>query len=299
MKKQTISIGIPAYNEEKTIARLLQDIYAQNLGDYILHEVIVVSDGSEDDTVKIVKSLKHPTLTVIDRKQRKGIATGLNDLCKKSTGDCLVIFNADVRIKDAHCVEKLAQPILSGEADLTSCNQLPFTAQTLVEKALATSIEIKTAVFENYLHGDNVYTCHGTARGFSKQLYKKIHFPHSVGEDAYAYFFATYNQMPYSYVKDTAVYYKLPTTLEDHHKQNQRFMQSKSQFVEEFGELFMRRMYYLPQTEVIKETLKKAISAPISTVVFIGIFFLMKLKISKNTKTGETWDIALTSKETE
>jgi glycosyltransferase involved in cell wall biosynthesis len=298
-KRSTLSIGIPAYNEEKTIVRLLNDVYSQDFGELELKEVIVVSDGSDDKTVSLVKSIKQPTLKLLAKKDRKGIATRLNNLCEESTGDCLIILNADIRIKDRLFVQKLSQPIVTGKADLTSCNQVPLKPSTSVEKALATSIEIKTEVFEKYLDGNNVYTCHGTARAFSKSMYKKISFPHSVGEDAYAYFFAVAKNMNYVYVTNTEVYYKLPTTLEDHFKQNKRFIQSQSQFIQEFGNEFMKKMYYLPQSQVLLATIKKAITAPVSTIQFIAIFILMKLRMPKEVTTGETWDIALSSKETE
>lgn len=298
-KESTISIGILAYNEEKTISHVLKDVYAQDFGEFTLKEVIVFSDGSDDNTVPLIKSLKYKKLVLIDSKERKGMATGLNALCKNSSGDCLIILNSDIRIKDNKCMQKLAGPIIEGVADLTSCDQVPFKPTTVVEQALVTSMEIKTAVFESYLNGNNVYTCHGTARAFSKKLYQKISFSHSVGEDAYSYLFAAFNKLPYYYVKDTEVFFRLPTALEDHNKQTKRFNQSKTQFVHEFGESFVKKMYDLPQQMIIRETLKKAFTSPFSTALFVIIFFLTKIKTPKEQPIGNTWDIAMSSKETE
>ena len=52
----TLSIIIPAYNEEKTIAELLQRVLDADLGEGIDRELIVVNDCSTDSTGRIVQS---------------------------------------------------------------------------------------------------------------------------------------------------------------------------------------------------------------------------------------------------
>lgn len=298
MKPKTITIGIPAYNEEKTIGKVLRDVYAQKFDDVTLKEVLVFNDGSEDDTVKIVKTFKNENLKLIDGKIRKGMVAGLNALCETATGDCLIILNSDIRIKDVNFAQKLSEPIFAGRADLTSCDQLGLEPRTVVESALVTSMEIKSAVFNKFNNGNNVYTSHGSSRGFSRKLYNKIHFTHSVGEDAYAYLFAIFNNMSYEYVSDTGTYVRAPAHMEDHYKQASRFEQSKSQFNHEFGEEFVNKMYYLPSSLIIKETLKKAVVSPFSTALYIFIFALMKVRKPKTQSISNTWEVVHSSKET-
>ena len=55
MKKISLSIGIPAHNEEANIGRLLENLLTQPLEDFlILEEIIVVTSGCTDRTEKIV-----------------------------------------------------------------------------------------------------------------------------------------------------------------------------------------------------------------------------------------------------
>ena len=56
MKKLTVTIGIPAYNEEKNIGRLLKSLSNQKGDDFTLNEIVVLSDGSTDMTNEIVHS---------------------------------------------------------------------------------------------------------------------------------------------------------------------------------------------------------------------------------------------------
>lgn len=48
MKKLSVSVGIPAYNEEQNIASLIFGILKQKVNNITLKEIIVISDGSTD-----------------------------------------------------------------------------------------------------------------------------------------------------------------------------------------------------------------------------------------------------------
>jgi glycosyltransferase involved in cell wall biosynthesis len=52
--KLTVTIGIPAYNEEKSISNLLDSIIEQTQKDYVLEKVIVACDGCTDKTSEVV-----------------------------------------------------------------------------------------------------------------------------------------------------------------------------------------------------------------------------------------------------
>jgi len=82
--KSTLTIGIPAYNEEANIGLLLNDITLQKNRNYILKEIIVVSDGSTDSTVKKVEQASIQSIKLIINKKRTGLANVQNPLQKLS-----------------------------------------------------------------------------------------------------------------------------------------------------------------------------------------------------------------------
>ena len=65
-KKLSVSVGIPALNEELNIKQLLTAILRQEEDSFVLREIIVVSDGSTDETVALAKSIKDKRIRVIN-----------------------------------------------------------------------------------------------------------------------------------------------------------------------------------------------------------------------------------------
>ena len=114
----TLSIIIPAYNEEKTIAELLQRVLDADLGEGIDRELIVVNDCSTDSTGLIVQSFiaAHPQATITylahDRNQGKGMAvrTGIQAV----TGDYVVMQDADLEL-DPNDFARMLPHLLSGQ----------------------------------------------------------------------------------------------------------------------------------------------------------------------------------------
>jgi len=227
-KKITIDIGIPAFNEEANIGFLLASLLSQEQSNIDIKRIIVNSDGSTDKTVEIAKSISSNTIEVIDNKDRQGIAKTQNQLLGKAESDVLVLLDGDIFIKDKYFISKLVQPIISGQADLTSTNYLAVKPRTVLEKVLAAGLEIKNKTFKDYKKGNNLYTCHGTARAFSRKLQKNFKFTCDIGEDMFCYLYAKQNNYKYFFVDDTYVYIKLPETITDHKKQSYRFLDSGS-----------------------------------------------------------------------
>jgi len=92
-KLPRVSIVVPAYNEEGTIALTLKSLLSLNYPKRLL-EIIAVNDGSVDSTRKIMESFKEQGVKVIN-KENGGKASALNTGIKKSTGEIVVCMDAD------------------------------------------------------------------------------------------------------------------------------------------------------------------------------------------------------------
>lgn len=293
----TLTIGISAYNEAPNIGRLLKDIEVQQFPtEVVVKQVLVVSDGSSDQTVDVALSSPLKNLKVLEDGKRLGLAARLNQIFQQSKTDIVIILNADIRLVGTHCLYSLLKPVLDQGADLTSCPIEAHYPHTIVEAALTASMNIKNEIFDSYLDGDNVYTCHGPARAFSKKLYSKLRFPHSVGEDAYSYLYAKKHGYQYAYTQATRVKYRLPATFVDHQKQSHRFIQSKKQFINEFGTEFVRQAYELPRHMMLGKTAKYFFKSPMSVLLYACCTLGVLLTGIGSKPVPSAWTIASSSK---
>ncbi len=88
-----VSVVIPAHSEGKIIATTLQKILELDYPDL---QVIVISDGSDDDTVEKAQAfLSDERVTVIDKHVNEGKAMAINDALVFATGELVLVMDAD------------------------------------------------------------------------------------------------------------------------------------------------------------------------------------------------------------
>lgn len=70
MDNPLISVIVPAYNAEKSITKCIFSLLRQNIKES--YKIIIVNDGSTDDTLTEIKSFKdNPRISIIDKKKRR------------------------------------------------------------------------------------------------------------------------------------------------------------------------------------------------------------------------------------
>ncbi len=87
-----VSVVIPTYNRSGTIKRALNSVLAQT---FPIHEVIIVDDGSTDDTLEILSNIKDKRIKVIKSPGRSGAPTARNLGVEASSGEWIAFQDSD------------------------------------------------------------------------------------------------------------------------------------------------------------------------------------------------------------
>jgi glycosyltransferase involved in cell wall biosynthesis len=116
-----VSVLVPAKDEAENLPAFMEQAaraFASAPGNY---EVIVIDDGSIDDTWAVLQSLgdSYPFLRAVRHRARRGIAESLRTGYLNSRGSVLVFYPADLQYKPED-IPRLVQPILEGTTDIVT-----------------------------------------------------------------------------------------------------------------------------------------------------------------------------------
>ena len=117
MKK--ISIIIPCYNEEKLITTVLEKVLQTNLNYNLEKQIIVVNDGSSDNSANSIDQFckQNPSVIAIHQSKNYGKGAAIKDALPKADGDIIIIQDSDFEY-DPNDYNKMIQPIYEGHADV-------------------------------------------------------------------------------------------------------------------------------------------------------------------------------------
>ena len=99
----TISVVIPVFKQSEYLGQTIESVLSQTLKP---HEIIIIDDGSPDDSFNVASS--YPVKII--RQVNKGLASARNTGIMNSTGDWLLFLDADDMLLE-NCIEKISEVI--------------------------------------------------------------------------------------------------------------------------------------------------------------------------------------------
>jgi glycosyltransferase involved in cell wall biosynthesis len=106
-----LSVLIPAYNEEQTLAEVIRRVSEVDVD----KEIIVVDDCSTDHTRDVLLSVRQPGLVALRHDRNRGKGAAIRTAMAAATGDAVIIQDADLEY-DPQDFHKLLQPLADGQA---------------------------------------------------------------------------------------------------------------------------------------------------------------------------------------
>jgi glycosyltransferase involved in cell wall biosynthesis len=283
-----VTVGIPAYNEEKNIASLLQSLEDQRS---LISEVIV-SDDSSDRTPDIVSDFAQRSslgITLFHHDERRGAAAAWNEIFQRATGDSIVLYDADT-IPHPSCTEQLASYV-SKDTVLCASNSQPVQAAGVAGMA---SVFISNWLRSVRLAGLSQYTVMGRALAIDAAVAKEIQVPADmIAIDLYLQCRVLEMGRGVAYNDDAVVYFKPANSMQDLASQVVRAVNGHDQIKDRVSRLKIGLPPYVAGAQALKNAAMDPAGA-FSAVIGYSMmpYYMSRLKHTDSAK----WHTADSSK---
>lgn len=239
-KKYTISVLVPAFNEEKTIENTIKAIFSSR---YPIEELIVLNDGSTDNTSKIVKKLlkKYSNLRLVDKKN-SGKGDSLNQGIKLAKSELIAVVDADsYPAKDAF--GKMIGFFDDETVGAATCVFVPRNKSKFFERLQV--IEYNVIAFTRKLLGyvDAIYVTPGPLALYRKSALEKIggFDPKNMTEDIEATWHLAYEGYKRKMCLSTYATTTVPNKLKNWYRQRRRWNIGGLECISKYKKCFLKK----------------------------------------------------------
>ena len=186
MKNPIVSVIIPCFNREKYIKKCVDSISKQTLKNI---EIIVVDDGSTDNSAKIVKELQKDDSRIILIKQKQsGVSTARNQGLKKAKGKYIMWCDSDDYFDTTMC-QKMVETLENEKVDIVACGMKLVYTDGSNQKDIEDYVKLKFSGKQKLDFEKTIFTDVSTpTKIFKKSIIEKykMKFPDGLHfEDAY------------------------------------------------------------------------------------------------------------------
>lgn len=297
----TVSVGVPAYNEQQNIEKLIRSIYSLSTSNFVLESVIIVSDGSTDRTIEIVKTLQdsHSNLILSASSERGGKAQALNKIYKLSTADYLLTIDADVLPAKTDFLEVLVEHFNTHpNALVVGPRHVPTKTKTFWGRCAEISYLSFEQAFLQFKNGNNMYGIM-SAYLIRKNHYSTLQFPKGVMADQCYLFSSAVSKHPQGFqlAMDAQVWFAPVDSLQDWRLLGLRSVGGDREDVQKYFGPEIVEENQLPKQLYYQSLLQWLIKDPVHTVGSILLnIFIRKFPLKKNLPKNGLWETSASSK---
>ncbi len=242
MKKEySVSILIPAYNEEQTIEDTIKHVFDLDYPNLL--EVLVINDGSTDRTLEVLRKLipKYKNKLKILNKKNSGKADSMNKALKFVKGELIAVVDAD-SYPSRDSLKKMIGYFEDEKVGAVTSTCVPRNNKTFLEKLQV--IEYKVIAFTRKLleYIDSIYVATGTLTIYRKKALLDINGfdPSNLTEDIEATWHLIHNGWKIKMSFSSKVTTTVPNKLKPWYRQRRRWGVGGLQCLSKYKSSFMK-----------------------------------------------------------
>lgn len=297
-KKISITVGISALNEEKNIKNILENLLTQKNTNNFIAKIIVVSDGSSDDTVKIARSIKSKKIVVYEYKNRKGMTNRLNFMFQKFETDIFVKIDADLLPVNSNLLNEISMPFIHNKnIGLVGGKLVAISTENFAQRTINVARLTWDGIKEEFMQGNSFYSLPGGIYAISREFAKYAVFPKTIWSDVgYLYYSCKLNNFKYYSNKKALVYLNVPNNFKDYIKQLSRYSSQIEPLVDLYGDA-VKKQFVIPRSVLYKYKAIYFTKYPVEclTLLFISVYVSIFSKVNKKNSRAK-WGTANSSK---
>lgn len=298
--KPSLTVAIPAYNEQKGINFILKNILRQTQNKITLKDIRIYTDGCSDRTLEIAKKLQnaYPIIKIIEGKVRHGKMYRLNQIFSEFQSDILLLLDADIEIVGNNFLDNISEElIIDPKANMVVSHQIPLQPKKLIEKIIHATFLMWDYIRLSIPNLDHVQNFYPSATAYRGSFARTLHIPDKATEDRIYIYLCAKKTNSFRYTFKTIARYWTVTTIRDFINLSQRsFGAQQPELKKIFGEE-VNTLHIIPLKYKIIGILKSFYHQPLYTpfAIFLGIL-LSKLTARKNICNTRLWEISKSSK---
>lgn len=269
--KYTLTIGIPAHNEEGNILGLLAALLNQTSRYYKLDKIVVVLDGCTDKTPELVShfSKTHKKIVMLNDNKRKGKALRLNQIYKEAaSSDFLLSLDADILPTRRTMIDNMVKTLSHNpETNVVGARFIAANQKSFMGKISVISYQSFEDAVLKLNNGNNIYALVGGAQIIRMSFGKKVHFPRGTVSDQNRLFMLATKNNPKGFIleKKSQVYMRTVSTFKDWRILGVRSTTTDRENVVSFFGNDVLKIYYMPKKLLIMSLMKYFFRHPVLT----------------------------------
>lgn len=300
--RPTLTIALPAYNEERTIEDVLNALLRQHRNSFVLDRIVVYSDGSTDDTVRLVKKVREhaPDVHLIDDPIRRGKIYRMNQMFRDCASDLLMILDADLGFSGDDFLNTFVSATITDQTSVMfAAHQIPIRPDGFKARIYYSSFLLWDYIRFSVPEKDHVQNFYGAATIFRKRFLARAHVPDEMHEKRTYLYLMAKRMGGFKYVDEAAILYWPPHTTTDFATLRNRAFGSDRVALEKIFGHEAENAEVIPRRYKVKGVITFFLEHPLYAIPAL----FMNLRVSKETKAVQSttqpsriWEIVSSTK---